>query len=77
MNKIIEMVWVEIEEGCLMPEEGEEVIVAAEDGAFVVSATYRGGDFYDIVKDVYDGYFETMTRDVTHWMKKPKSPKDL
>ena len=49
-----------------MPDDHQSVI-AFVDSCFVISAQYRDGIFYDIVKDDNGDFFETVSRDVTHW----------
>ena len=56
-----------------MPEDGQHVIILC-DGAFVLYAQYRDGEFFDVVRNG-DEFFETQSRNVTHWMPLPESPK--
>ncbi|WP_337088625.1 DUF551 domain-containing protein [Escherichia coli] len=46
-----------------MPEDGQHVIILC-DGAFVLYAQYRDGEFFDIVRNG-DEFFETQSRNVT------------
>lgn len=67
------MSWIILEK--TKPKDGEYAIIFA-DSAFVLFAQYRKGVFYDVVQDADGSYFETVTRDVTHWMPLPPPPKD-
>lgn len=62
--------WVACSE--LMPEDGQHVIILC-DGAFVLYAQYRDGEFFDVVRNG-DEFFETQSRNVTHWMPLPAAP---
>ncbi|MCV5769239.1 DUF551 domain-containing protein [Escherichia coli] len=55
-----------------MPEDGQHVIILC-DGAFVLYAQYRDGEFFDIVRNG-DEFFETQSRNVTDWMSLPEPP---
>ena len=55
-----------------MPDDGQHVIILC-DGAFVLYAQYRDGEFFDVVRDG-DEFFETQSRNVTHWMPLPEPP---
>ncbi|WP_432418076.1 DUF551 domain-containing protein [Escherichia coli] len=55
-----------------MPNDGQHVIILC-DGAFVLYAQYRDGEFFDIVRNG-DEFFETQSRNVTHWMPLPEPP---
>ncbi len=55
-----------------MPEDGQHVIILC-DGAFVLYAQYRDGEFFDIVRNG-DEFFETQSRNVTDWMQLPEPP---
>lgn len=55
-----------------MPEDGQHVIILC-DGAFVLYAQYRDGEFFDIVRNG-DEFFETQSRNVTDWMPIPEPP---
>lgn len=55
-----------------MPDDGQHVIILC-DGAFVLYAQYRDGEFFDIVRNG-DEFFETQSRNVTHWMPLPEPP---
>ncbi|HHJ2684425.1 TPA: DUF551 domain-containing protein, partial [Escherichia coli] len=56
----------------LMPDDGQHVIILC-DGAFVLYAQYRDGEFFDIVRNG-DEFFETQSRNVTDWMPLPEPP---
>ncbi|EGY0153705.1 TPA: DUF551 domain-containing protein [Escherichia coli] len=58
-----------------MPEDGQHVIILC-DGAFVLYAQYRDGEFFDIVRNG-DEFFETQSRNVTHWMPLPEPPQEV
>ncbi len=45
-----------------MPDDGQHVIILC-DGAFVLYAQYRDGEFFDVVRDG-DEFFETQSRNV-------------
>ncbi|EJI1304466.1 DUF551 domain-containing protein, partial [Escherichia coli] len=53
-----------------MPDDGQHVIILC-DGAFVLYAQYRDGEFFDVVRDG-DEFFETQSRNVTDWMPLPE-----
>ncbi len=55
-----------------MPDDGQHVIILC-DGAFVLYAQYRDGEFFDIVRNG-DEFFETQSRNVTDWMPLPEPP---
>lgn len=55
-----------------MPDDGQRVIILC-DGAFVLYAQYRDGEFFDIVRNG-DEFFETQSRNVTDWMQLPEPP---
>ncbi|EAY2467487.1 DUF551 domain-containing protein [Salmonella enterica] len=55
-----------------MPDDGRHVIILC-DGAFVLYAQYRDGEFFDIVRNG-DEFFETQSRNVTDWMQLPEPP---
>ncbi|HIA8175383.1 TPA: DUF551 domain-containing protein [Escherichia coli] len=57
-----------------MPEDGQHVIIIC-DGAFVLNAQYRDGEFFDIVRNG-DEFFETQSRNVTDWMPLPEPPQE-
>ena len=65
------MSWISV--GDQMPADHQSVIAFA-DSCFVILAQYRGGIFYDIVKDNNGYFFETVSRDVTHWQPLPEPP---
>ncbi|HFO2343441.1 TPA: DUF551 domain-containing protein, partial [Escherichia coli] len=46
-----------------MPDDGQHVIILC-DGAFVLYAQYRDGEFFDVVRNG-DEFFETQSRNVT------------
>ncbi|MDT4505203.1 DUF551 domain-containing protein [Escherichia coli] len=58
-----------------MPDDGQHVIILC-DGAFVLYAQYRDGEFFDIVRNGEE-FFETQSRNVTHWMPLPEPPKEV
>lgn len=64
--------WISCSE--LMPDDGQHVIILC-DGAFVLYAQYRDGEFFDIVRNG-DEFFETQSRNVTHWMPLPEPPQE-
>ncbi|EDU8831995.1 DUF551 domain-containing protein [Salmonella enterica subsp. enterica] len=55
-----------------MPSDGQHVIILC-DGAFVLHAQYRDGEFFDIVRNGNE-FFETQSRNVTDWMPLPEPP---
>ncbi|EHR9077674.1 DUF551 domain-containing protein [Escherichia coli] len=57
-----------------MPDDGQHVIILC-DGAFVLYAQYRDGEFFDIVRNG-DEFFETQSRNVTDWMPLPEPPQE-
>ncbi|MES3286640.1 DUF551 domain-containing protein [Klebsiella aerogenes] len=65
--------WIPVSER--MPEDGQHIIIFC-DGAFVLFAQCRDGDFFDIVRDGED-FFETTSRCVTHWMPMPAAPQEV
>ncbi|HCL4892208.1 TPA: DUF550 domain-containing protein, partial [Salmonella enterica] len=46
-----------------MPDDGQHVIILC-DGAFVLYAQYRDGEFFDVVRNGEE-FFETHSRNVT------------
>ncbi|EFM9268398.1 TPA: DUF551 domain-containing protein [Escherichia coli] len=58
-----------------MPDDGQHVIILC-DGAFVLYAQYRDGEFFDIVRNGEE-FFETQSRNVTHWMSLPEPPQEV
>ncbi|HDB9358437.1 TPA: DUF550 domain-containing protein [Escherichia coli] len=58
-----------------MPDDGQHVIILC-DGAFVLYAQYRDGEFFDIVRNG-DEFFETQSRNVTDWMPLPEPPQEV
>ncbi|HBE6140957.1 TPA: DUF551 domain-containing protein [Escherichia coli] len=56
-----------------MPDDGQHVIILC-DGAFVLYAQYRDSEFFDVVRNGEE-FFETQSRNVTHWMPLPAAPK--
>ncbi|HFP5312641.1 TPA: DUF551 domain-containing protein [Escherichia coli] len=58
-----------------MPDDGQHVIILC-DGAFVLYAQYRDGEFFDVVRDG-DEFFETQSRNVTDWMPLPEAPQEV
>ncbi|EFN5183939.1 DUF551 domain-containing protein [Escherichia coli] len=56
-----------------MPEDGQHVIILC-DSAFVLYAQYRDGEFFDVVRNGEE-FFETQSRNVTHWMPLPEPPR--
>ncbi|HAW3044625.1 TPA: DUF551 domain-containing protein [Escherichia coli] len=65
--------WISCSE--LMPDDGQHVIILC-DGAFVLYAQYRDGEFFDVVRDG-DEFFETQSRNDTHWMQLPEPPQEV
>ncbi|EFV4958210.1 DUF551 domain-containing protein [Salmonella enterica] len=55
-----------------MPDDGRHVIILC-DGAFVLYAQYRDGEFFDIVRNGNE-FFETQSRNVNDWMPLPAPP---
>ncbi|EEV9288941.1 DUF551 domain-containing protein [Escherichia coli] len=62
--------WISCSE--LMPDDGQHVIILC-DGAFVLYAQYRDGEFFDVVRNGEE-FFETQSRNVTDWMPLPEPP---
>ncbi|EPX1662184.1 ead/Ea22-like family protein [Escherichia coli] len=58
-----------------MPEDGQHVIILC-DGAFVLYAQYRDGEFFDVVRNGEE-FFETQSRNVTHWMLLPEPSQEV
>ncbi|KAA0647428.1 DUF551 domain-containing protein, partial [Escherichia coli] len=58
-----------------MPDDCQHVIILC-DGAFVLYAQYRDGEFFDVVRDG-DEFFETQSRNVTDWMPLPEPPQEV
>ncbi|EEC9173425.1 DUF551 domain-containing protein [Escherichia coli] len=58
-----------------MPENGQHVIILC-DGAFVLYAQYRDGEFFDVVRNGEE-FFETQSRNVTHWIPLPEPPQEV
>ena len=58
-----------------MPDDGQHVIILC-DGAFVLYAQYRDGEFFDVVRNGEE-FFETQSRNVTHWMPLPEPPLEV
>ena len=58
-----------------MPDDGQHVIILC-DGAFVLYAQYRDGEFFDVVRDG-DEFLETQSRNVTDWMPLPEPPQEV
>ncbi|HCN6310256.1 TPA: DUF551 domain-containing protein [Escherichia coli] len=58
-----------------MPDDGQHVIILC-DSAFVLYAQYRDGEFFDVVRNGEE-FFETQSRNVTHWMPLPEPPKEV
>ncbi|HGU5074164.1 TPA: DUF551 domain-containing protein [Escherichia coli] len=58
-----------------MPDDGQHVIILC-DGAFVLYAQYRDGEFFDVVRNG-DEFFETQSRNVTDWMPLPEPPPEV
>ncbi len=72
-SPVIPDTWIPVSER--MPEDGQHIIIFC-DGAFVLFAQCRDGDFFDIVRDGED-FFETASRCVTHWMPLPAAPQEV
>ncbi len=58
-----------------MPDDGQYVIILC-DGAFVLYAQYRDGEFFDVVRNGEE-FFETQSRNVTDWMPLPEPPQEV
>ncbi|EFB1753123.1 DUF551 domain-containing protein [Escherichia coli] len=58
-----------------MPKDGRHVIILC-DGAFVLYAQYRDSEFFDVVRNGEE-FFETQSRNVTHWMPLPEPPQEV
>lgn len=58
-----------------MPDDGQHVIILC-DGAFVLYAQYRNGEFFDVVRNGEE-FFETQSRNVTDWMRLPEPPQEV
>ncbi|EFH6448459.1 DUF551 domain-containing protein [Escherichia coli] len=58
-----------------MPDDNQHVIILC-DGAFVLYAQYRDGEFFDVVRNGEE-FFETQSRNVTHWMPLPDPPQEV
>ena len=58
-----------------MPDDGQHVIILC-DGAFVLYAQCRDGEFFDVVRNGEE-FFETQSRNVTHWMLLPEPPQEV
>lgn len=58
-----------------MPDDGQHVIILC-DGAFVLYAQYRDGEFFDVVRNGEE-FFETQSRNVTDWMPLPEPPQGV
>ncbi|EEC7160752.1 DUF551 domain-containing protein [Salmonella enterica subsp. enterica serovar Braenderup] len=58
-----------------MPDDGQHVIILC-DGAFVLYAQYRDGEFFDVVRNGEE-FFETHSRNVTDWMPLPEPPQEV
>lgn len=58
-----------------MPDDGQHVIILC-DGAFVLYAQYRNGEFFDVVRNGEE-FFETQSRNVTHWMPLPEPQQEV
>ncbi|HFI8891629.1 TPA: DUF551 domain-containing protein [Escherichia coli] len=58
-----------------MPDDGQHVIILC-DGAFVLYAQYRDGEFFDVVRNGEE-FFETQSRNVTHWIPLPEPPQEI
>lgn len=57
-----------------IPDDGQHVIILC-DGAFVLYAQYRDGEFFDVVRNGEE-FFETHSRNVTDWMPLPEPPQE-
>lgn len=58
-----------------MSDDGQHVIILC-DGAFVLYAQYRDGEFFDVVRNGEE-FFETQSRNVTDWMPLPEPPQEV
>lgn len=58
-----------------IPDDGQFVIILC-DGAFVLYAQYRDSEFFDVVRNGEE-FFETQSRNVTHWMPLPEPPQEV
>ncbi|HDY2755942.1 TPA: DUF551 domain-containing protein [Escherichia coli] len=58
-----------------MPDDGQHVIILC-DGAFVLYAQYRDGEFFDVFRNGEE-FFETQSRNVTNWMPLPEPPQEV
>lgn len=58
-----------------IPDDGQHVIILC-DGAFVLYAQYRDSEFFDVVRNGEE-FFETQSRNVTHWMPLPEPPQEV
>lgn len=58
-----------------MPDDGQHVIILC-DSAFVLYAQYRDGEFFDVVRNGEE-FFETQSRNVTHWIPLPEPPQEI
>nr|EKY1493263.1 DUF551 domain-containing protein [Escherichia coli]EKY1655412.1 DUF551 domain-containing protein [Escherichia coli] len=58
-----------------VPDDGQHVIILC-DGAFVLYAQYRDGEFFDVVRNGEE-FFETQSRNVTDWMPLPEPPQEV
>ncbi|HBA1750281.1 TPA: DUF551 domain-containing protein [Escherichia coli] len=65
--------WISCSERML--DDGQHVIILC-DGAFVLYAQYRDGEFFDVVRNG-DEFFETQSRNVTDWMPLPEPPQEV
>ncbi|HCB5706805.1 TPA: DUF551 domain-containing protein [Salmonella enterica subsp. enterica serovar Wien] len=60
--------------GWISCNDGQHVIILC-DGAFVLYAQYRDGEFFDVVRNGEE-FFETHSRNVTDWMPLPEPPQE-
>ncbi|RFR06877.1 DUF551 domain-containing protein [Escherichia coli] len=58
-----------------MPDDGQHVIILC-DGAFVLYAQYRDGEFFDVVREG-DEFLETQSRNVPDWRPLPEPPQEV